>query len=320
MPRLFTAVLLGCPAVAPMRVPRPPIGCITMQLGGSGYVTPIGPFCPFRSEATAKDGPLGMAMDGLTNERMPKFATEMARLQLELASGGQPDVERVRVVAGELHEAEGEWQTMLMRMRLADDFQSRETFKMTEAWAERRGENLEMIGVLMRWEADCMLAFASGQPPLPPPPGVDLSKLVEHQAAQEAGGGGSVFGQMSAAQAVTSVPFTGDEPAFDSAVVREEYEALCRDHAKLIEFGQKYGTFDPLGKVAFIDAVEAVEARWDVFFSRFSLLGALNPTFKEQTDAFLGSMGMSNELFREALGEAHALMRADAEKERAAQS
>ena len=54
-----------------------------------------------------------------------------------------------------------------------------------------------------------------------------------------------------------------------------------------------------------------------VLFSRFALLGELNPEFKEQSDAFLESMGMdSADVFREVLGEAHTLLRQDAERER----
>ena len=30
--------------------------------------------------------------------------------------------------------------------------------------------------------------------------------------------------------------------------VREEYEALCRDHQGLIDFGASYATFDAMGK------------------------------------------------------------------------
>ena len=98
--------------------------------------------------------------------------------------------------------------------------------------------------------------------------------------------------------------------------MREEYQKLCRDHASIVKLGEGFGGFDPLGKLAYLDALEAVEERWDVFFSRFALMGALNQDFVDQTSVFLGSMGMSASDFREVLGEAHALMRKDAEVER----
>jgi len=98
--------------------------------------------------------------------------------------------------------------------------------------------------------------------------------------------------------------------------VREEYEKLCRDHAGIIKLGEGFGGFDPLGKLAFLDALEAVEARWDVFFSRFALMGALNQEFVQQMNGALRAMGMSAADFREVLSEAHALMRKEAEVER----
>ena len=44
-----------------------------------------------------------------------------------------PDPEKMRALASDLAAAEEEWRTMLTRMRLADDFQSREYLKLTEA-------------------------------------------------------------------------------------------------------------------------------------------------------------------------------------------
>lgn len=281
-------------------------------------ITPIGPFCPFRSAACADGSALDQAMSGLSMTKMPKFAVEMSRLQLELQAGSTPDPGRVRQMADDICEAEVEWKTMMTRMQLTNDFQSREYYKLTSAWAERQGESLESVGVMMRWQADNMRAFANGQPPLPPPPGLDLAKLARQQQEAMQGGGPSpsVMDKISAAQAVDSTPFTGDEAAFESDVVKEEYRDLCRAHANLIQLGETFGTFDPLGKIAYLDALEAIQERWDVFFSRFALLGALNPTFKQQTEAFLNSMGMSSESFREVLREAHAQMRKDAEVER----
>ena len=46
-------------------------------------------------------------------------------------------------------------------------------------------------------------------------------------------------------------------------VVKSEYESICMSHAQIIKMGESYGSFDPLGKIAFLDALEAVEERWD---------------------------------------------------------
>ena len=186
---------------------------------------------------------------------------------------------------------------------------------MTESWATRQGESFDTICSQMRWQADSMRAFSMGMPPPPLPAGMDMEKLMQQQ--QKAGAQPSPMAQVGAAQSVDSAPFTGKESAFDSPVVREEYESLCRAHSSTITLGEGYGNFDALGKLAYLDALEAVEDRWDVFYTRFALLGALNPTFKEQTDDFLSALGMDVTTFREVLREAHVLMREDAERERA---
>ena len=102
-----------------------------------------------------------------------------------MQSGTMPDVNKVLELADELIQAESEWQTMLTRMRLASDFQAREYFKLTSAWAEKRGSRPKNVGVMMKWQADNMKAFAMGMPPLAPPPGIDLEKLAKATGADE---------------------------------------------------------------------------------------------------------------------------------------
>ena len=279
-------------------------------------VMPIGPFCPFRSAACAENGPLGIAMDKMTamdSGFMPRFAAEMARLNLQMQTGEQPDTAKVRQLADELYQAEESWRTMLTRMRMTDDFQSREYYKMTEAWTLRQGESLETMGIMMRWQADNMKAFATGGMPLPPPPGIDLDKLAQQQ--QSGGGPASMMSQVSSSQSITAPPFSPDSAAFESDVVKSEYEKLCRDHAGLIKLGESDGGFDWRGKLAYLQSLEAIEGRWDTFYARFQLMGALNKDFEEQTGAFLQSMGMDGIVWREVLDEAHAIMRKEAEEE-----
>lgn len=71
---------------------------------------PIGPFCPFRSKVCRDGSPLDESMSALTQVKMPKFATEMQRLQLEAAANpeGTPDVARIRRLATDLVEAEAQ--------------------------------------------------------------------------------------------------------------------------------------------------------------------------------------------------------------------
>jgi len=286
--------------------------CMSDSVAAAVGITPIGPFCPFRSATCSDGGVLDQGMAGLSS-KAPRFMTELTRLQLAMQAGSPVDPNEVKRVAADLNAAQSDWENLLTRMGVSDDFQSREYKKMTLAQLERSGQSLASIGLMMRWQADCMVAFADGQPPPFPPAGVDLQQMMEQS---EAGGGSSPMSALGAANAITTTPFSGSEQVFDSPIVKEEYEALCRDHASLVKMGEGFGSFDPLGKIAFIDVIEAVEQRWDVLFSRFALLGAVNEEFRAQSSAFLEGMGLTPSQFRELLREAHALMRADAEEER----
>ena len=92
--------------------------------GGSQYITPIGPFCPFRSEATKLDGTVDLGMGSLTSKSQ-NFMAEMARLQLESQMGTEPDPAKVEAVADDLAAALEEWELLMTRLRLSTDFQVR---------------------------------------------------------------------------------------------------------------------------------------------------------------------------------------------------
>ena len=280
--------------------------------GGPQYITPVGPFCPFRSEATKLDGAVDSGMGSLASKSQ-SFMADMARLQLDSQMGTEPDPAKVEAVANEVAAALEEWELLMARLRLSTDFQSREYFKLTEAHLSGQGQSLQAIGLAMRWQVDAMRAFAKGQMPPMPPAGLDLEAMSRQQ---EQGGGGGMAGALGGPPAIDTTPFDGSESAFESPVVKEEYEALCREHAALVSLGASYGSYDALGKLAFLDALDAVEGRWDIFFTRFSLVGALNADFKRQSDAFLQSMGLSPQSFRALLGKAHQMMRDEAEAER----
>lgn len=239
-----------------------------MLVDATAFMTPVGPFCPFRSDACALNGNMDSSMNSLTS-KSASFMADMARFQLEAQMGSMPDPERVRNVANGLSEAHAEWETLMQRMRLSGDFQSREYFKMTQAHLKTQGQSLEAIGMAMRWQVDTMKAFADGRPPPNPPVGLDMEAMAK-QAQQ--GSGGGMASALGGPPTIDAPPFD-QGAAFDSPVVKEEYEKLCRDHDGLIRMGASYGSFDPLGKVAFLDALEAVEARWDTFFARFALMG-----------------------------------------------
>ncbi|CAK0839848.1 unnamed protein product [Prorocentrum cordatum] len=103
--------------------------------------------------------------------------------------------------------------------------------------------------------------------------------------------------------------------AMQSEVVKAELDLLVKDHKALVKMGETYGSFDPAGKAIFLDQVEAVESRWEVFISRFQLMGELNPDYVQQANSFLESSGLSVAGFRQLLREAHTAMRQDAERE-----
>ena len=121
---------------------------------------------------------------------------------------------------------------------------------------------------------------------------------------------------MVSAEKITSSPFTENDSIFDIPLVKEEYDNLCHDHANLIEMGARYTNFDCSGKLAYLDAIDLIGERWDVFFTRFSLMGKLDKTFSRQCTEFLASMGLNEDEYRKLLKKAHQIMRQDAERER----
>ena len=286
---------------------------LTLQMA----VTPIGPFCPFRSKASVAIEP---NMENL-NSATPTFATDMARLQLDMQMGNAPNPEKLIEVADGMEASVNEWENLLTNMSESNDFQTKEYYKLTEAHLLSHGQSQDEIATMMKWQANCMRAMASNQPPPLPPPTINLEKMMEEAKAAQQDPYNSkkrspAMAAMANAEAITATPFTGNESAFDNPNVREEYEALCRDHASLIEMGGSYKNFDPVGKLAFIDQMELLEERWDIFFARFSLLGMLDKSFVKQCDAFLESMGLDENDFRTLLKKAHEMMREEAEKER----
>lgn len=268
---------------------------------------PVGPLCPFRSSYTADTGYLAQGMDTLTDFNMQDFATEFTRIGLQLQTGEQVDKEKILKLADDLTKAEETWRSMLTRMRMSTDFQALEYFKLSEAWAKRQGQNIDAVGTMMRWQADNMRAFATGGMPTPPPPGIDLTQMMTQQ------GKGNGLNVMDAAGSITAFPFLENTAVFKSDIVNEEWQKLAQDHAEMIKVGEEYGSFDREGKVIFIDRLEELENRWDTFYSRVGLMGAINPDFEKQTAEYFEVMGMSNSEFRDVLAEAHLQMRRDAD-------
>jgi hypothetical protein len=247
----------------------------------------------------------------------PDLSVEMSRLRLDMEAGCAPDPGRLTKVAQDLEGAVDQWEDAVARLRLSSDFQTREYAKLTQGHLSNHNMTVEAVSSMVRWQARCMRAMAENAPPPLPPASVDLARLLESD--REDGGPSKAppeVSSMAAAKQITATPFDGKEAAFESPVVKDEYARLCRDHVSLIELGGKFGEFDPLGKIRFLDEIKAVQERWDVFFARFSLMGALNRDYVRQCSAFLASMGMTEPEYRQLLEQCHDMMREEANAER----
>jgi len=282
------------------RIQRPCPETLNMAL------TPVGPFCPFRSSASIE---VASNMETL-NAQTPEFATELARIQLDMEMGNTPDKERLLKVAYEIDNSVDLWEALLTRLQLSGDYQTNEYAKLTQAHLQTQGLSAKGIASMMKWQSGCMKAMALNRPPPMPPSEIDLNAMM----AQSQQGKGLSMTAMTSAEKVTASPFTENDSVFDNPIVKEEYTKLCRDHANLIEMGAKYGNFDSSGKIAFLDAIELIGERWDVFFARFNLMGKIDKKFMRECDTFLASMGLNEEEFKKLLKKAHKIMRADAEK------
>jgi hypothetical protein len=272
-------------------------------------LTPVGPFCPFRSSAA-------QSMDGgmqQLNSAGPEFATEIARVQSDMKTGQMPDPQRLAKVADGIDEAVNQWESLITRLRLSPDFQTKEYAKLTQAHLETHGVTVESISSMMRWQGGCMRALATNRPPPMPPADLDLQQLMAQAQDASAKPPPSITA-MAAAESITANPF--HPSSFESETVMEEYLELVRAHSALIDSGAKYDSFDPLGKLEFLDEIEQIEERWDVFFMRFKLMGAINIDYKRQCDQFLASMSMTEDDYRKLLKKCHELMRKDAERQR----
>lgn len=276
-------------------------------------LTPVGPFCPFRSSAAVDLEP---RIEDLQANSGPEFADEFARLQLDMQMGNEPDPDRLRKVADGTERAVDRWEALVMRLKLSKDFQTKEYAKLTEAHFLMYGVTVDGMKSMMRWQAGCMRAMADNTIPPMPPADMDLNAMMQQaqNAANENGKPPPSITAMQAAESITANPF--DPSKLESEEIKKEYKKLILDHANFIEFGGNYDDFDALGKLAFLDEIEKIEERWEAFFFRFKLMDALDKEYKKQCDAFLASMSMDEESYRKLLKKSHDLLRQDAKRER----
>lgn len=58
---------------------------------------------------------------------------------------------------------------------------------------------------------------------------------------------------------------------FDSDIVQQEARHLFEDYQALMELGNSYGKFDREGKKLYIERMEAMMERYQIFMKRFEL-------------------------------------------------
>lgn len=58
---------------------------------------------------------------------------------------------------------------------------------------------------------------------------------------------------------------------FDSEVVQQEAKHLFEDYQSLVTLGGDYGKFDREGKIIFIEQMERLMERYQIFMKRFEL-------------------------------------------------
>ena len=83
---------------------------------------------------------------------------------------------------------------------------------------------------------------------------------------------------------------------FDSEVVQQEAKQLFEDYQSLMQLGSEYGKFDREGKKIFIDKMEGVMERYQIFMKRFELSEDFMAKMTvEQLKTQLGQFGTSPE-------------------------
>lgn len=235
-------------------------------------LTPVGPFCPFASSTAAA---LDDQMQALS-EVGPAIATAMARVQLEMQQNSEkPNPAVLTDTANQLEQAVETWETVVTQTRLATDFQAREYAKFMQAHLERQSPEMDLSQVAagLKWQAACLRAVAAGNMPPPPPANLDLAAIMEAAAAatttnaQEEEQSKNIPSLMTMMNGSAGIKV--DAQPFDAAMmkssptIQQEWTQLCANHEQLVvTMGANYGNFDPLGKLAFLDALEKVQEQW----------------------------------------------------------
>lgn len=161
--------------------------------------------------------------------------------------------------------------------------------------------------------AAARLYRAAGRRPLPVAPSPQpRPPLVRMQGSSGGGGGGNAFGFPGLGGGGGP---GGGGGFFDSPLVRAEGQALVKDQDALRRLGHGYGTFDPPGKVLYIQAMEDLFDRWLVMVKRLELSADFTAQLhRRQLLDHMAKEGMTFDQFVAATRHSFAMMRAEVGK------
>ena len=103
---------------------------------------------------------------------------------------------------------------------------------------------------------------------------------------------------------------------FESEIVQDEAKRLFTDYQQLMQLGGEYGKFDREGKKLYIDRMEEMMGRYQVFMKRFELSEDFQAKLTvEQLRTQLGQFGMTPEQMFEQMHRTLERMRGELEKQ-----
>lgn len=103
---------------------------------------------------------------------------------------------------------------------------------------------------------------------------------------------------------------------FDSEIVQQEAKQLFEDYQALIKLGSEYGKFDREGKKLFIDQMETIVERYQIFMKRFELSDDFMAQMTvEQLKTQLGQFGMNPQQMFEQMNFTLERMKTELEKQ-----
>jgi len=103
---------------------------------------------------------------------------------------------------------------------------------------------------------------------------------------------------------------------FDSEIVQQEARQLFEDYQNLMQLGNSYGKFDREGKKLFIEQMESVMERYQVFMKRFELSEDFMAQMTvEQLKTQLGQFGVTPQQMFQQMQMTLERMKADVERQ-----